>query len=113
MVTIRVIMGRTPYTLVYARATVQHLRSIEPKYHSLIRAAIEEQLHFEPDSETRNRKPLEQPTSLEADWEIRFGPDNRFRIFYTIRPDEREVEILAIGVKDKNRLLIGGEEVIL
>jgi hypothetical protein len=103
-------MERQPYTLVYARATVEHLRAIELKYHSLIRAAIEEQLQFEPDRETRNRKLLEQPTSIEADWEIRFGPDNRFRVFYTVNSEDREVEILAIGVKDRNRLFIGGEE---
>ena len=103
-------MVRQPYTLKYARATVEHLRAIELKYHSMIRAAIEEQLEFEPDRETRNRKPVEQPTSIEADWEIRFGPDNRFRVFYTVHSEEREVEILAIGVKVRNRLLIGGEE---
>jgi mRNA-degrading endonuclease RelE of RelBE toxin-antitoxin system len=101
---------KEPYTIVYARATVEHLRAIDLKYHSLIRAAIEEQLRFEPGGETRNRKPVKQPASLEADWEIRFGPDNRFRIFYTIHPEDRHVEILAIGVKEKNRLFIGGEE---
>jgi len=103
-------MARQPYTLRYARATVEHLQSIERKYHSLIFEAIEEQLRFEPDRETRNRKPIEQPTSLDADWEIRFGPGNRFRVLYTIDPDERNVEILAIGVKERNRLFIGGEE---
>jgi hypothetical protein len=107
---IRVIMARPSYTIVYARATVDHLRVIELKYHSLIRAAIEEQLPFEPGRETRNRKPVKQPTSFDADWEIRFGPDNRFRVFYTIHPEGRRVEILAIGEKEKNRLFIGGEE---
>ncbi len=103
-------MPRQPYTIIYARATVDHLRAIELKYHSLIRAAIEEQLRFEPDREARNRKRVLQPTSIEADWEIRFGHDNRFRVFYTIHREDRHVEILAIGQKEKNRLLIGGEE---
>lgn len=103
-------MARRPYTLKYARATVEHLQAIERKHHALIREAIEEQLEFEPDRETRNRKPVKQPTSIEADWEIRFGPVNRFRVFYTVDSDEREVEVLAIGVKDRNRLFIGGEE---
>jgi hypothetical protein len=76
----------------------------------LILAAVEEQLRFEPGQETRNRKPVEKPTSLEADWEIRFGPNNRFRVFYTIHAEDREVEILAIGVKERDRLLIGGQE---
>jgi mRNA-degrading endonuclease RelE of RelBE toxin-antitoxin system len=102
-------MAREPYTIIYADATVGHLRAIELKYRSLIRAAIEEQLRYEPDREARNRKSLKPPTSLGADWEIRFGPDNRFRVFYTIHPEDRHVEILAIGEKEKNRLFIGGE----
>jgi hypothetical protein len=103
-------MAREPYTIIYAQATVEHLRAIELKCHSQIRAAIEEQLQFEPARETRSRKPVKQPTSIEADWEIRFGPDNRFRVFYTIHPEDRHVEILALGEKEKNRLFIGGEE---
>ena len=31
-------------------------------------------------------------------------------VFYQIDADTREVRILAVGVKEKNRLLIGGEE---
>ena len=37
------------------------------------------------------------------------GPDNRFRVFYEI--GQGEVYILAIGVKERNRLIIGVEEV--
>ena len=68
---------------------------------------------FEPENETRNRKPLERPTSLGATWELRFGPDNRFRVLYTFDLDERQVNVLAIGVKKGNRLMIGGEELEL
>ncbi len=77
----------------------------------MIRATLEEQLRFEPDAETRNREPLRQPAVLEAQWELRFGPDNRFRVFYEIDQESRAVYILAIGVKERERLLIGGEEV--
>ena len=51
---------------------------IELKYHGLLRRAMEEQLTFAPDVETRNRKPLEQPAPFDAAWELRCGPDNRF-----------------------------------
>lgn len=64
-------------------------------------------------SEARNRKPLLRPVSFEANWELRFGPDNRFRAFYSVDLDRREVQILAIGVKRKDRLTIGGEEIEL
>lgn len=71
---------------------------------------IEGQLPFEPDVETRNRKPLKRPISFGAQWELRIGPNNRFRVFYVVDADNREVRVLAIGAKDHNRLLIAGEE---
>lgn len=101
------------YSLVYAPEVREHLRSIEPKHYSLIREKIEEQLLYEPDTETRNRKPLRQPAAFDAEWELRFGPDNRFRVLYEIDAPNREVHILAVGVKERNRLLIAGEEIEL
>jgi mRNA-degrading endonuclease RelE of RelBE toxin-antitoxin system len=103
---------RRPYTLIYARGVTEHLKSIDARYDSLIREKIEEQLRFEPDVETRNRKPLRQPAPFAAQWEIRFGPDNRFRVLYDIDEERREVQIVAIGEKDGNRLIVGGEEVL-
>ena len=104
-------MAKKPlFVLVYADELKGHLRSIETKYHSAIQSEIETQLLHEPDVETRNRKPLKRPISFGADWELRLGPDNRFRVFYQVDAERQEVRILAIGVKDRNRLLIGGEE---
>ena len=104
---------KQPYHVSYDQATKKHLRVIDAKYHSLIRAEIEEQLQFEPDKETRNRKPLRQPAPFEATWEIRFGPANCFRVLYGIDEESREVQIQAIGIKEGNRLLIAGQEVEL
>jgi len=107
-------MARTPpFSLIFDPEVKQHLRAIEPKYHSLIHEAIHEQLLFEPNAETRNRKPLQRPVAFSATWELRFGPDNRFRVLYSIDRERREVRILAMGVKQRNRLVIGGEEVEL
>ena len=75
--------------------------------------SIEEQLRFEPDKETRNRKPLQRPVAFEATGELRFGPENRFRVFYAVSHERREVQILAIGTKPRNRLIIGREEIKL
>ena len=102
-----------PFALIYDLDVVGHLDAVEAKYHSLIRAAIEEQLRFEPDTVTRNRKPLLRPVEFGARWELRLGPQNRFRVFYRVEFDKREVHILAIGVKERERLFIGGEEVKL
>ena len=104
-------MAKPPrYLLSFAPEVIDHMDVIESKYHGLLRRTIMEQLTYAPTEETRNRKPLEQPAPCEACWELRCGPGNRFRIFYDVDSASREVRVLAIGVKDRNRLLIGGEE---
>lgn len=101
---------RQPFRLVYDSKVAQHVSHIERKYHSLLRRTIEQQLGYEPEVETRNRKPLGRPTELGATWEIRLGPHNRFRVFYQVDQASRQVYVLAVGVKQGNRLLVGGEE---
>ena len=101
------------FTIVYAPVTKQHLRAIDTKYYPLIRDVIAEQLSFEPATETRNRKPLKRPVLFMATWEIRFGPHNRFRVYYDVDLEQASVAILAIGIKHGNRIVIGGEEIQL
>ena len=105
--------GRRPFGLVYDPEVKTHLRAIEPEYRGLIRMTIEEQLRSEPDKETRNRKPLQRPVAFEATWELRFGPENRFRVFYAVSHERHEVQILTIGTKERNRLIVGGQEIKL
>jgi len=102
---------RPKFTLDFAPETVDHLDAIERKHHSLIEKTIDEQLSHTPEQETRNRKPLERPTLFGATWELRLGVNNRFRVFYEADRAEKVVRILAIGVKEGNRLLIGGKEI--
>lgn len=110
---IRVMMAR-PWMLLYITSFKVHLRTIERKHHALIRTTIEEQLCFEPEVRTKNRKPLvEARLFAEGTWEIRFGPDNSFRVFYEVDHQHHAVHVLAVGVKKGNRLYIGGEEVEL
>lgn len=108
MVTIMV-MGRQPYGLVYAPEVKRHLQAMDRRHYSVIRETMEEQLRFEP----RNRKPLQQPALLDAQWELRFGAANQFRVYYEIDLTKRQVHILAIGVKERDRLYVAGEEVEL
>src|SRR2546430_14641061 len=107
---VTIMARRQQYTLAFASEVTDHLRSIDSKYHSLIREKIAEQLRFEPATETTNRKPLRQPAPFGATWEIRFGPENRFRVLYDIDGEARAVQILAVGEKQKERLGIGGGE---
>ena len=98
------------YTLEYAREVYEHLDFVESKHHRLIAATIKQQLSHAPEVKTRNRKPLQEPTSFGATWELRFGSQNNFRVFYEVDQAEAVVTILAIGVKEGNRLFIGGQE---
>ena len=102
---------KEPFTLDFAPIAHEHLSAIDAKYDSLIRNKIQEQLTHEPDVETRNRKPVWPPAAFQAEWELRFGPNNRFRVFYRIDHDNRKVQIFAIGEKVRNRLFIGGKEI--
>jgi mRNA-degrading endonuclease RelE of RelBE toxin-antitoxin system len=102
-----------PFTFDFAPVVHDHLDAIDAKYGTLIREKIKEQLAHEPHVETRNRKPVRPPAAYEAEWELRFGPNNRFRVFYQIDTERRQVRIVAIGEKDRNRLIVGGEEVTL
>lgn len=104
---------RQPFTLIYDPEVSEHLAATESKYHSLIRSTIVEQLRFEPETATRNRKSLERPIEMGARWELRLGPDNRFRVFYRVETEEHRVRILAIAVKERNRIFLAGEEVEL
>lgn len=83
-------MGKEPhFRLVYASLVSDHIRSIDRKHHSLICQTIQQQLTHEPLAETRNRKPLQRPVEFGATWEIRFGPHNRFHVFYDVDEAER------------------------
>jgi mRNA-degrading endonuclease RelE of RelBE toxin-antitoxin system len=101
---------RQKFALVFAPETVSHLDAIDPKYFGLIERKIDEQLAHAPERVTRQRKPLEEPGPSGATWELRFGPQNCFRVFYETDVSAGEVHVLAIGVKQRERLFVGGKE---
>ena len=98
-----------PYRIVYSPATDEHLRALTARQRATIFDSVDEQLAQQPTLETRNRKPM-RPNPL-APWELRIGD---LRVYYDIEEKpENVVTILAVGIKDRNRVLIGGEEVEL
>jgi len=98
------------FRLIYDTEFVSQIMTIESKHHLLIRRAIESHLTYEPNVETRNRKPLVRTTIFGARWELRFGNNNQFRVFYSVYAERAEVHILAVGIKKRERLFIGGKE---
>ena len=100
------------FAIRYTAEALEHLRGLQKKYRRAVLDKIVEQLAHEPLTQTRNRKSVPGSTLFGPEtWELRFGPANRFRVFY--RPDaaERAVLVKGIGVKQGSRLTIGGQEV--
>ena len=109
MATILAMARPRAFEVVFDALALGHMDAIGNKYHSLIRTTVDEQLVYDPDVATRNRKPLARATGIGAAWEVRCGPGNRFRIFYDVHRDERLVVVLAIARKVGERLFVGRE----
>ena len=105
-------MTRIKYSLIYDEIVVDQIRSIDKKFWQLIKQTIEDQLSFQPNFETKNRKPLIHPP-IDDKWEIRFGPNNMFRVFCTVHEDTHEVWIHMVAKKINNKLYIGEKEIEL
>ncbi len=70
---------------------------------------VDQRLADQPKVETRNRKPL-RPNPI-APWELRAG---HLRVYREVQEEpEPVVLVLAVGVKDRNVVRIGGEEIVL
>ncbi len=93
----------------YSGEALEHLRDLTAAQQSLIIAAIRDQLTWEPEKSTRNRKRL-RPNPI-APWELRV---RNLRAFYLIEEgSEPIVSVVAIGIKVGNRVRIGNEEMEL
>ena len=100
---------RLQYAIEYSPETIGHLRVLTTRQRTQVFDMVEQQLRYEPNVETRNRKPM-RPNPL-APWELRIGD---LRVYYDVEDaPEPRVSIRAVGIKDRNRVLIGNEEIQL
>lgn len=98
-----------PYRVEYSPETERHLLCLRARDRRIVLHAVDLHLRQEPTRETRSRKPM-RPNPL-APWELRIGD---LRVYYDVREEpERVVLIRAVGVKERQRILIGGDEVTL
>lgn len=97
-----------PYTIEYSPETEEHLAALTARQRSTVFDTVDEQLSHQPTVETKNRKPM-RPNPI-APWELRIG---KLRVYYDVDELKKIVTILAIGVKERNRVRIAGEEVDL
>ncbi len=98
------------YGIRYTATALEHLRGLSARDRTTLVDAVDDQLRHQPDVPTRRRKRM-RPNPV-APWELRVGD---YRVFYDLEPGaeeagEPEVVVLAIGLKTRNRIWIGGEE---
>ena len=97
------------YIIEFAESVKEHMRYLSAFERALMLDSVDEQLTYEPLVETRNRKQL-RPNPL-APWELRVDD---LRAYYDVTSDAPGVvQVLAVGRKIGNRVMIAGREVRL
>jgi mRNA-degrading endonuclease RelE of RelBE toxin-antitoxin system len=96
------------YRIEYSPETEEHLRYLTKRQQVTVLDNVEKQLKYQPNIETRNRKPM-RPNPV-APWELRIG---KLRVYYDIDEEENIVNILAVGIKERNIITIGNEVIQL
>ncbi len=98
-----------PFRIEYALAAVQHLSSLTARQRATVLDVVALKLRHQPTVPARNRKRLRDNTL--APWELRIGD---IRVYFDVEEaPEAVVTIRAVGVKTRERVVIGGEEVDL
>ena len=94
-------MGTKLYAIKFGKSAYRYLEAFRKFDRNNILDGIKEQLTYKPREETRNKKLLrENPL---ADWELRVY---KYRVFYDIEEIKKIVRILAIGIKDREEIIL-------
>jgi mRNA-degrading endonuclease RelE of RelBE toxin-antitoxin system len=97
------------YRIRYAKPTELHFAHLSRIQQKAVLDAVDLQLTNQPTVQTKNRKRM-RPNPL-ATWELRVG---KLRAYYDVLTEpEATVLIVAVGIKDRSTLRIGGEMVML
>ena len=98
------------YQVQFSPAALQHLQGFSARERATLLDRVSRQLTDQPTVETRNRKRM-RPNPL-APWELRVAD---MRVYYDVTEavagSEPTVDILAMGRKVRDRVLVAGEEV--
>jgi mRNA-degrading endonuclease RelE of RelBE toxin-antitoxin system len=95
------------YRIILEDAALEHLRSLSAGLRAKLAAALHSQLVHEPVVETRNRKRMDPDRRMYvAPWELRVG---QLRVYYAVKEEAALVVVTKIGIKDRDRVIIGGE----
>ena len=93
------------FSITFTPEAIDDLRQLRKYHQQRVIAAIETQLRYQPDYETRHRKRL-RPNKL-VEWELRV---ETFRVFYDVDVEHQVVKIETVGYKQGNTLFVHGEE---
>jgi mRNA-degrading endonuclease RelE of RelBE toxin-antitoxin system len=93
------------FTIDLSDDALEELRQFRKRDSTIILDEIERQLTYQPNVETRNRKPLRAHPL--GEWELRV---DKFRVFYDIDTENETVLVKAVGVKSGNKLFMRGKE---
>jgi prevent-host-death family protein len=97
-------LKKLPYIIEYSPEAEEHLQRLTARQQKIVLDTIDRQLLNQPNVETKNRKPM-RPSPV-APWELRIGS---LRVYYdVVEHPESKVVVAAVGVKERNRVRIGG-----
>ena len=96
------------YTVEYSPEAIKHIRRLPAHRRATIMDQIEQRLTYEPTVAGRNRKRMHpDKKQFVAPWEQRLGD---VRVYYAVEEEAKKVVVLAVGIKERERLFIGGRE---
>jgi len=97
------------YRIEYSPVTEKHFRALTKRQQMIVLETVEKQLQYQPNVETKNRKPM-RPNPI-APWELRIGD---LRVYYDFENEpEPIVSVRAVGIKERNKVRIGKEVIEL
>ncbi len=103
------IKTKLAYIIEYSPEAEDQLLWLTARQQSIVLDTVDRQLINQPNIETRNRRPM-RPNPI-APWELRIG---ELRVYYEVKDEpELTVMILAVGIKERDRVRIGGEQIKL
>jgi mRNA-degrading endonuclease RelE of RelBE toxin-antitoxin system len=98
------------YEIIYSHDAREDLKSLPRSAQVRVLGEVPTYLAHQPAAPSRRRVAMDE-NPLGVSWELRLG---NIRVFYDVREvPTPQVRVIRIGVKDRQRLRIRGQEVVL
>ena len=98
------------YTIEYTEDAIEHLERLSATRRATVVNEVDDRLGHQPTVPARNRKRMDPGRKIfVAPWELRLGD---LRVYYDVEDELHRVIVVAVGLKERERLFIGGKEVL-